>query len=246
MCMVFRAGAGVLRVWSAARSQLQLGLWSQEVCSARYVPPALGSNSVQQRLGPNTGCCSCTSRFGSRQGRSSSRDLDWWLTSLCHASPSFGRRLRGASSKMDACDADAPVMPMRLLAGAPARQGLPAGVRKHPIGSEICAVCDVGCRYLEAQRKKRSQQAIAQDFEARTALRNFARAQRMAEILQAKLARAQVGSCCTDDSSQPGGAWGGPFEIVEVTKQPALAACVNCVWKWLNMRVRAHVCIMPH
>lgn len=49
------------------------------------------------------------------------------------------------------------------------------------------------CRYMEAQRKKRSQQAIAQDFEARTALRNFARAQRMAEILQEKLARAQVG-----------------------------------------------------
>ncbi|KAF5835913.1 hypothetical protein DUNSADRAFT_6670 [Dunaliella salina] len=48
----------------------------------------------------------------------------------------------------------------------------------------------VKARYLETQSKK-SQASIAQDFEARTALRNFARAQRMAEILQAKLAKTQ-------------------------------------------------------
>jgi hypothetical protein len=47
-------------------------------------------------------------------------------------------------------------------------------------------------RFLEASKDKKTGASIAQDFEARTALRNFARAQRMAEILQVKLARNQV------------------------------------------------------
>lgn len=48
-------------------------------------------------------------------------------------------------------------------------------------------------RYLESTRDKKAKEAsLAQDFEARTTLRNFARAKRMAELLQAKLARSRV------------------------------------------------------